>query len=72
LDSLGKVSLVDTYVLVVMIVAFRYNLDLGAGGVELDVYATPEYGLYGFWGATCLSLVVGHAMVFLHRRSVAR
>jgi hypothetical protein len=72
LDSLGKFSLVDTYVLVVMIVAFRYSLDLGAGGVALDVYVTPEYGFYGFLGATCLSLVVGHVMVFFHRQSQTR
>jgi hypothetical protein len=72
LDSLGKFSLVDTYVLVVMIVAFRYSLDLAAGGVALNVYVTPEYGFYGFLGATCLSLVVGHVMIFFHRRSQSR
>jgi hypothetical protein len=72
LDSLAKFSLVDTYVLVVMIVAFRYSLDLAAGGVALDVYVTPEYGFYGFLGATCLSLMVGHVMVFFHRRSQTR
>lgn len=42
LDCLGKFSLIDAYVLVLMMVAFRYNLDV-AGVGAVDVYVTPKY-----------------------------
>jgi uncharacterized paraquat-inducible protein A len=69
LDSLSKFSLVDTYVLVVMIVAFRYHLEFTTTAVSVDVYVLPHYGFYGFLLATCLSLVIGHTMVYFHRQS---
>ena len=52
LDALSKFSLVDTYVLVVMMVAFRYHLDLGGVAAAVDVYVTPHYGFYVFLFAT--------------------
>lgn len=67
LDSLGKFSLVDTYVLVLMLVAFRYHLDV-TNEVEVDVYVSPGFGFYGFLLATSLSLIAGHLLVFFHRR----
>lgn len=67
LDALGKFSLVDTYVLVLMMVAFRYHLQL-AEKMAVDVFVTPLYGFYGFLIATCGSLVAGHVMVFYHRQ----
>ena len=66
LDALSKFSLVDTYVLVVMLVAFRFHLDLFQS-LGLDVYVTPEYGFYAFLLATCLSLLIGHGMLYFHR-----
>ena len=66
LDALGKFSLVDTYVLVLMVVAFRYHLDL-EGGVTVDVYVAPQFGFYGFLVGTVLSLVLSHTLVFYHR-----
>jgi len=68
LDALGKFSLIDTYVLVLMMVAFRYHLEV-AGTGALDVYVTPKFGFYSFLVATIVSLVSGHAILFLHRRS---
>ena len=68
MDSLGKFSLVDTYVLVLMMVAFRYHLRFFDGDViGLDVNVVPKYGFYGFLLATTLSLVSGHAAVYYHR-----
>ena len=67
LDALSKFSLVDTYVLVIMIVAFRMHMDL-AQSYGLDVIITPEFGFYAFLLATCLSLLLGHGMVYYHRR----
>ena len=40
LDSLGKFSLIDAYVLVLMMVAFTYELDIGNVGA-INVYTTP-------------------------------
>jgi hypothetical protein len=69
LDALSKFSLVDTYVLVVMVVAFRFSVDVSET-LYLNVYVTPQFGFYAFLGATCLSLVLGHAMLYFHRRAL--
>jgi len=69
LDSLGKFSLIDAYVLVLMMVAFRYNLSVEGVG-ELNVYVTPKYGFYSFLFATIISLVSGHCMLYLHRKTM--
>ena len=45
LDSLGKFSLIDAYVLVLMMVAFRYHLEVEGVGA-IDVYVTPYYGFF--------------------------
>lgn len=68
LDSLGKFSLIDAYVLVLMMVAFRYNLDVEGVG-SLNLFVTPKFGFYSFLFATILSLIGGHAMLYLHRRT---
>jgi hypothetical protein len=68
LDALSKFSLVDTYVLVVFLVAFRFHLDI-SDNLGLDVYVTPEYGFFAFLLATFLSLVLGHSMLYFHRRA---
>jgi hypothetical protein len=67
LDALGKFSLVDTFVLVVMIVSFRYHVE--AGGTALDVYVNPTFGFYGFLLTTFFSLVAGHFALFFHRQA---
>ena len=69
LDALGKFSLVDTYVLVLMVVAFRYHLELEKG-VQLDVFVIPKFGFYGFLIGTITSLVLNHILVFYHRKAV--
>jgi hypothetical protein len=67
LDALSKFSLVDTYVLVVMVVAFRFHLDV-IESLGFDVFVNPEFGFYSFLLATCLSLLLGHGMLYFHRR----
>ena len=69
LDSLGKFSLIDCYVLVLMMVAFRYNLDVEGVG-SLNVYVTPKFGFYSFLFATIISLISGHLMLFFHRKTM--
>jgi hypothetical protein len=68
LDALGKFSLVDTYVLVLFVVAFRFQLEVSEN-LGLGVYVTPVYGFFSFLLATCLSMLLGHATLFCHRRS---
>ena len=68
LDALGKFSLVDTFVLVLMMVSFRYHLDVG--GLTLDVYVKPIFGFYGFLLATSLSMIAGHMGLFFHRKAL--
>ncbi|KAL3784043.1 hypothetical protein ACHAWO_008033 [Cyclotella atomus] len=69
LDSLGKFSLIDAYVLVLMMVAFRYGLEIGNLGA-INVYITPTFGFYSFLFATIMSLVSGHVMLYLHRKTL--
>ena len=69
LDSLGKFSLVDTFVLVLMMVSFRFHLVLD-GLMTLDVFVNPGFGFYGFLLATSVSLIGGHVILFFHRRSL--
>lgn len=71
LDALSKFSLVDTFVLVIMLVAFRFHLDL-VGISSIHVFVTPGYGFYGFLVATGASLLIGHVMLFFHRASTGR
>jgi len=67
LDALGKFSLIDSYVLILFVVAFRFHLAVSEN-LSMDVYVTPEYGFFSFLVASCLSLILGHAALFYHRR----
>lgn len=71
LDAMGKYSLVDSFVLVLMLVSFRFNLEFPEIGV-VDSYVTPYFGFYLFLTGTVLSLVIGHIVTFLHRYSYLR
>jgi uncharacterized paraquat-inducible protein A len=55
MDILGKWSLIDFFVMVMMMCAFMFNLVLGD---NLAVYVTvvPKWGFYGFLLATLISL----------------
>ncbi|GMH69373.1 hypothetical protein TL16_g05142, partial [Triparma laevis f. inornata] len=71
LDALGKYSLVDAYVLVMMMVAFRFHIALQDDSIVADVLVTPEWGFYGFLLATMTSLALGHIILAFHRHAVA-
>jgi hypothetical protein len=68
LDALSKFSLVDTFVLVIMMVSFRFHLAFGSYAV-VDVFVNPHFGFYGFLVATTISLLAGHVELHFHRRS---
>ena len=78
LDALGKWSLIDNYVLVLMMVAFRMHIAIPdvdtvvvpAGWLSVDVVVVPGWGIYGFLVAAILSLVCTHLIVFYHRQAV--
>mmetsp|Transcript_14969 Transcript_14969/g.20920 ORF Transcript_14969/g.20920 Transcript_14969/m.20920 type:complete len:1071 (+) Transcript_14969:86-3298(+) len=65
LDALGKWSLIDTYVLVLMMVAFNFKIDLAFLHVNLVVI--PNAGFYLFVVATIGSLIATHVILAIHR-----
>mmetsp|Transcript_48867 Transcript_48867/g.95541 ORF Transcript_48867/g.95541 Transcript_48867/m.95541 type:complete len:1422 (+) Transcript_48867:209-4474(+) len=71
LDALGKYSLIDAYVLVVTMVAFTFHFE-PMELVTADIYVAPRFGFYGFLTATIISLVMGHVILYFHRRSAVR
>lgn len=84
LDAYGKWSLVDTFVLVLFMVAFRFELSglhaaspLVSGFFEevgsdarFVVFVEATLGFYLFLVATLMSLVLGHAMTACHHHAV--
>merc|ERR1712178_81663 len=82
LDAFGKWSLVDTYVLVLFVVAFSINMECetassetfsqvceaaGVGNALFKLYVLPTMGFHTFLIATLMSLVNGLAMSACHR-----
>lgn len=82
LDAFGKWSLVDTYVLVLFVVAFSVNMECatapsptfsavceaaGVGDALFKLYVLPTMGFHTFLIATLMSLVNGLAMSTCHR-----
>ena len=58
LDILGKWSLIDTFVMVLMMVAFSFEMELK--DLTVNVYVKPYMGFYTFLIATIMSLILGH------------
>ena len=77
-DALGKWSLIDSYVMTLMLVAFRYHIVIpapaGAAAPPsyIDVIVDARLGFVLFVLATMLSLVLGHVILALHRSTEAR
>jgi hypothetical protein len=70
LDALGKWSLIDAYVLIMMLVAFRFRLSAPAvSEVALDIFVQPHWGFYTFLAATMVSLILSHVILHFHRTS---
>ena len=70
LDILGKWSLIDAFVLVLLMVAFYFTLEIVP---SLIIYVTvqPVFGFNGFLIATMMSLISGHIVLYYHRVVVA-
>mmetsp|Transcript_8330 Transcript_8330/g.16163 ORF Transcript_8330/g.16163 Transcript_8330/m.16163 type:complete len:1340 (+) Transcript_8330:114-4133(+) len=74
LDALGKWSLIDTYVLALMLVAFHFHIENPQGEIptkfaSLDVVVEPGLGFYMFLAGTILSLLCTHVVLHYHRSS---
>eukprot|EP00949_MAST-11_sp_MAST-11-sp1_P002292 g2292.t1 len=77
LDALGKWSLIDNNVLILMMVAFNFHVrnDVTWPGVYflpkdfllLDVRVTPGWGILGFIIATVILCASSHIMLAIHR-----
>lgn len=76
LDALGKWSLLDSYIMILMLVAFRFSIAFPihnpettsvTGPIVIDVIVDPLIGFIAFLVATIVSLILGHVIVALHR-----
>jgi uncharacterized paraquat-inducible protein A len=77
LDALGKWSLIDTFVLVMMMVAFRFHIQnqltwnwiefLPDNFIVVDVVVQPNWGIFAFIIATVISLISTHVVIAFHR-----
>ena len=77
LDALGKWSLIDTFVLVMMMVAFRFHIQnqqtwnwiefLPDNFLVVDVIVKPNWGIFAFIIATVISLLSTHVVIAFHR-----
>ncbi|GMH57432.1 hypothetical protein TrST_g9630 [Triparma strigata] len=65
--AIGKWSLVDTFVLFLMMVAFNMRIALQEGDIKADVFIVTKFGFYGFLFATMASLSMGSVVLWFHR-----
>jgi len=68
LDALGKWSLIDSFVLTLMMVAFHFDLAPADGSSQaaIEAYVEPKWGFYCFLLATMMSLTMSHIILALH------
>ena len=73
LDATGKWSILDSYVMILMLVAFHFDVKFPITGigvkenVYVDVYVLAAYGFLTLLTGTCFSLGLSHIITHLHR-----
>jgi len=69
LDTMGKYSLIDAYVLIYMIVSMKYhfNMDYFIFSIYMDEIVTPGFGYFAFLIGTITSLIWTHLIIHYHR-----
>ena len=72
LDATGKWSILDSYVMILMLVAFQFHVvfpksELVPENSVVDVYVDAAYGFVTLLMGTCLSLALSHIITHLHR-----
>ena len=74
LDVLGKWSLLDIYVSIMLIVGMHFHVPLSTPSrptpTIVDMWVTPEPALFVYWGVIILSLILTHLMLHTHRACV--
>ena len=75
LDATGKFSILDSYVMIMMLVAFHFHIDiplseksLAKSSSIIDVFVYAAYGFFALILATLISLCLSHIITQLHRR----
>lgn len=73
---MGKWSLIDTYFMVVTVVAMKVNIDASQFvhdlNVSFNITATPLFDFFCYLLATMLSLILTHFMIYNHRKTVEK
>ena len=74
LDATGKFSILDTYVMIMMLVAFHFHVQipvviqsLAKDGAIVDVFVYAAYGFITLITGTLISLLLSHIITHLHR-----
>ena len=72
LDATGKWSILDSYVMILMLVAFQFHVvfpksETVPENSVVDVFVDAAYGFVTLSIATCLSLALSHIITHLHR-----
>jgi len=70
LDAMGKWCMLDAFLMCMMSVAFRFNIEVFSKRIfTLNVNVEELYGVFVFVVATILSLLLSHAVLAYHRNS---
>ena len=74
LDATGKWSILDSYVLILMLVAFHFHIEFplipqseAENGSVINVYVYAAYGFFSLILGTIMSLGLSHIITYLHR-----
>ena len=74
LDATGKFSILDSYVMIMMLVAFHFHVDIpitdqskAENGAIVDVFVYAAYGFVTLIVGTLISLFLSHIITHLHR-----
>ena len=74
LDATGKFSILDSYVMIMMLVAFHFHVDIplteesdAKKGSIVDVFVYAAYGFVTLILGTLISLCLSHIITHLHR-----
>ena len=72
LDATGKCSILDSYVMILMLVAFHFQIefpgvDQDTKGSMINVYVYAAYGFFTLILGTIISLFLSHVITHLHR-----
>jgi len=74
LDILGKWSLLDTYVMIMMLVAFHFDIKFPIVNTDditkptaIQIFVYPAYGFLALILGTLMSLIMSHILLGFHR-----